>query len=65
MLTGSKHAPRALVWLAGRIALIGQAVTDLIADDWLPNPAETDHAHILAWPPFAAEIGTPTETTNG
>jgi hypothetical protein len=51
--------------LAGRIALIGQAVTDLIADDWLSNPAGTDHAHIVAWPAFAAEIGTCTETTNG
>jgi hypothetical protein len=59
--------PRAFVWLAGSAALNGQAVSDLIADGWLSNPAGTDHAHIVARPPFAGEIGTgtSTETTDG
>jgi len=56
---------RAFVWLAGSVALNGQAVNDLIADGWLSNPAGTDHAHIVAWPLFAGEIGTSTETTDG
>jgi hypothetical protein len=57
--------PHAFVWLAGSAALNGQAVSDLIADGWLSSPARTDHAHIVAWPPFAGEIGTSTETTDG
>jgi hypothetical protein len=57
--------PRAFVWLARSVALNGQAVSDLIADGWLSNPAGTDHAHIVAWPLFAGEIGTSTETTDG
>ncbi len=57
--------PRAFVWLAGSVALNGQAVSDLIADGWLSNPAGADHAHIVARPPFAGEIGTSTETTDG
>src|SRR5580700_7263579 len=57
--------PRAFVWLAGSVQLNGQAVSDLIADGWLSNPAGTDHAHIVARPPFAGEIGTSTETTDG
>ena len=65
LLTGFKHARDAFVWLAGSAALNGQAVSDLIADGWLSNPARTDHAHIVARPPFAGEIGTSTETTDG
>ena len=57
--------PRAFVWLAGSVPLNAQAVSDLIADGWLSNPAGTDHAHIVARPPFAGEIGTSTETTDG
>ncbi len=57
--------PHAFVWLAGSAALNGQAVSDLIAEGWLSNPARTDHAHIVAWPPFAGETGTSTETTDG
>jgi hypothetical protein len=57
--------PHALVWLAGSAALNGQTVSDLIADGWLSNPARTDHAHIVAWPPFAGKIGTSMEITDG
>ena len=56
--------PHAFVWLAGSAALNGQAVSDLIADGWL-TIRQTDHAHIVAWPPFAGEIGTSTEITDG
>ena len=57
--------PHAFVWLAGNAALNGQAVSDLIADGWLSSPARTDHAHIVAWPPFAGETGRSTEITDG
>jgi hypothetical protein len=57
--------PGAFVWLAGSVALNGQAVSDLIADGWLFIRAGTDHAHIVARLPFAGEIGTSTETTDG
>jgi hypothetical protein len=56
--------PPAFVWLARSAALNGQAVSDLIADGWLSNPAGAAHAHIVAWPPFAGEIGTSTETAD-
>ena len=55
----------ALAWLAGGAALNGQAENDLIADGWLSNPAGTDHAHIVAWPPFAGETGRSTEISDG
>jgi len=57
--------PHAFVWLAGSAALNGQAVSDLIADGWLSNSARADHVHMVAWPPFADETGTSTETTDG
>jgi hypothetical protein len=58
-------SPHGFIWFAGNSMLNGQAVSDLIANGWLFNPAGTDHTHILAWPRFAGEVDAFEESGNG